>query len=206
MVSWKASLFLMEKGLRGLEINDLPNFIFWRVLPPKVSTKHQAADMGMIATTKLGYISVINKEVYAIDPYHPNIPSQAQMQLRKQILRGFQNALEYLREMEFTICECIPYTLPLQHSADKLWGICVHDDAHVSYLKKKSRTTSTSTSAEQCWLFGYLLPKSCMSISLFYRFNGEYSLCFWWWIMCQDLCISHLYNLSVLCVCVGRSL
>jgi len=40
------------------------------------------------------------------------------MQLGKQILRGFQNALEYLREMEFTICERIPYTLPTQHSAD----------------------------------------------------------------------------------------
>ena len=96
------------------------------------------------------------RELYVIDPYHSNIPSQAQMELGKKILRGFQNTLEYLRD--FTISECIPYTLPLQHSADsELWAVCVHDDAHVSYLKKKSRTTSTSTSAEQCWLFGYLL-------------------------------------------------
>ena len=57
------------------------------------------------------------------------------MELGKKILRGFQNALEYLRD--FTISERIPYTLPLQHSADsELWGVCVHDDAHVSYLKK----------------------------------------------------------------------
>ena len=72
------------------------------------------------------------RELYVIDPYHSNIPSQAQMELGKKILWGFQNALEYLRD--FTISECIPYTLPLQHSADsELWAVCVHDDAHVSY-------------------------------------------------------------------------
>ena len=71
-------------------------------------------------------------EVYVIDPYHPNIPPQAQMQLGKQILRGFQNSIDYLRDMEFTICECIPNTLLLQHSAERLQDICVHDDALVS--------------------------------------------------------------------------
>ena len=73
----------MEKGLRGLEINDLPNFIFWRVLPPKVSTKHQAADMGMIAKTKLGYkLTLLDKLLSLCDDPERYAAAKAAEQLQ----------------------------------------------------------------------------------------------------------------------------
>ena len=81
--------------------------------------------------------------------------------------------------MEFTICERIPYTLPLQHSADsELWGVCVHDDAHVSYLKKNHEQPQHQQVQSNAGFLDTYSPGSCMSISLFSRFHGEYSLCF----------------------------
>ena len=73
------------KGLEGLEINDLPNFIFWRVLPPKVSTKHQAADMGMIAKTKLGYkLTLLDKLLSLCDDPERYAAAKAAGQLQRK--------------------------------------------------------------------------------------------------------------------------
>ena len=129
-----------------------------------------------------------------IDPYHPNIPSQAQLQLGKKILRGFQNAIEYLRGMVSAFRTHFPCSI-LQINCGVF--VCMR-----MLMFLKTRFTNNIKKCAYRAMLAFLQGVVCMSISWFSRFHGEYSLCFKWWITCQDLCISHLYNLSVLCVCV----